>query len=65
MTGTSDLVVPTSNCILFTYDVNKNGVLPPLGTPVSDERFGYRLSGGRYKLERQQIVHLVVTAAIG
>lgn len=46
ITGTSDLVVPTSNCILFTYDLNKDGSLPALGSLPSDERFGYRLSAG-------------------
>lgn len=46
ITGTSDLVVPSSSCILFTYDLNKDAGLPALGAIPSDERFGYRLSAG-------------------
>ncbi len=44
VTGTSDITVPNANCILFTYDLNKDGVLPALNNGTSDDRFGYRLS---------------------
>lgn len=44
VTNVSDISVPASNCILLTYDLNKNGVLPALGTAGSDDRFGYRLN---------------------
>lgn len=44
VTNTSDVSVPSSSCILFTYDLNKDGLLPALNTTNSDERFGYRLS---------------------
>lgn len=40
----SDIRVPNSSCILFTYDLNKDGILPTINTVNSDERFGYRLS---------------------
>lgn len=42
----TDLSLPNSSCILFAYDVNKDGVLPALGFTPIDERFGYRLFSG-------------------
>ena len=44
--GTSDITLPSSSCILFTYDHDRDRLLPILGTASSDERFGYRLSNG-------------------
>lgn len=43
-TGVTDITVPAASCILFAYDLDKNGNLPALGYASSDERFGYRLS---------------------
>jgi type II secretory pathway component PulJ len=36
-----------STCILLSYDLDKNGSIPALGTAGGDERFGYRLRGGQ------------------
>ena len=44
ISGSSDIQVPNAGCILLTYDLNKDGLLPTLNTAGSDERFGYRLS---------------------
>jgi prepilin peptidase dependent protein B len=42
----TDLTVnAASNCVLFSYDLNNDGLLPALGAGTSDERFGYRLNG--------------------
>lgn len=43
MAEENDLKVPQKNCILFTYDADSSGLIPPLNTPKSDKRFGYRL----------------------
>jgi type II secretory pathway component PulJ len=45
VTGTSDLTIPSTSCILFTYDSDSNGILPALNTTTADKRFGFRLSG--------------------
>lgn len=45
MTGSKDISVPNSSCILFTYDTDSNGALPALNSSGYDEHFGYRLSG--------------------
>jgi prepilin-type N-terminal cleavage/methylation domain-containing protein len=44
--GTTNLNLPNSSCILFSYDLNKDGLLPAVGATPDDERFGYRLSSG-------------------
>lgn len=45
MTNSTDVSVNASgNCILFTYDHNKNGLLPGITASSDDERYGYRLS---------------------
>ncbi len=41
-TETNIQIANSNSCILFSYDKNKDGVLPDLGT-TSDERFGFRL----------------------
>ena len=41
--GTSDIAVPSSDCVLLSYDLDMDGALPDLNTEGSDERFGYRL----------------------
>lgn len=46
VSGSTDIQVPSSSCILLTYDLNMDGTLPALNTASSDDRFGYRLSGG-------------------
>lgn len=38
-------ITTTTNCILFSYDLDKDGSLPTLNDANGDERFGYRLSG--------------------
>ena len=43
MSATTDIQTPSSSCILFAYDINRDGVLPALGTTPNDKRFGYRL----------------------
>lgn len=46
MTSSTDITVNGSNnCILFTYDHDKNGSLPQLGSTSDDERYGFRLNG--------------------
>lgn len=44
VTGSSDINLPTSQCILFSYDYNKTGTLPTLNSGSHDDRFAYRLS---------------------
>lgn len=44
MEGAVDISTPTASCILFSYDLNSDGLLPALGASNSDERFGYRLN---------------------
>jgi type IV pilus assembly protein PilW len=44
MSVSTDITTPNSSCILFSYDLNSDGLLPSLGFADSDERFGYRLS---------------------
>ncbi len=44
MASGTDLSVPASTCILFSYDTNITGTLSALSTAGSDERFGFRLS---------------------
>lgn len=44
MSVTTDLSTPSTSCLLFSYDLNEDGLLPALGFANSDERFGYRLS---------------------
>lgn len=46
MASGTDLSTPSSSCILFTYDYDKNGSLPAINTGTNDERFGFRLSNG-------------------
>ena len=42
----ADLSINTANnCILFTYDYNKNGTLPAISAAIDDDRYGYRLNG--------------------
>ncbi len=41
--GTDVFINPANNCILLSYDTNKNGVLPSMGTAPDDERYGFRL----------------------
>ncbi len=45
MTSSTNISLPSSSCILFTYDSNSNGSLPALGSGTDDERYGFRLSG--------------------
>ncbi len=40
-----DITVPSSSCILFSYDYSKNGSVPAISSSYDDERYGYRLSG--------------------
>lgn len=44
VTNVSDIMIPRSDCILFTYDIDMNGALTPIGTAASDDRFAYRLN---------------------
>lgn len=44
VSGSTDIQVPNTGCILLTYDLNMDGSLPALNAAGSDERFGYRLS---------------------
>ncbi len=45
MTSGTDIAINGSaNCILFTYDHDKNGSLPTLGAGTDDERYGFRLN---------------------
>ena len=47
VTGNSDLFVSAGNdCILLTYDHDRDGTLPSISASVDDERYGYRLVGG-------------------
>lgn len=39
----TDIDSPNSHCILFSYDINQTGLLPPLNSAPSDSRFGFRL----------------------
>lgn len=41
--GTDIAVNPAANCILFTYDHDKDGVLAPVSASTDDERYGFRL----------------------
>ncbi len=41
--GTDVFINPANNCIILSYDTNKNGVLPDIGTAPDDERYGFRL----------------------
>lgn len=42
--GSTDIHVNAAgNCILLSYDRDKNGLLPDIGTGSDDERYGYRL----------------------
>lgn len=43
VTGSTDITITGGNCILFTYDYNKNGSLPSIAAGSNDERFGFRL----------------------
>lgn len=46
VTGTTDISInAANNCILFSYDQNKDGTLPTISTAYDDERYGFRLSG--------------------
>lgn len=46
MTSSTDISVGTgNNCILFTFDHDKNGSIPSITSSADDERYGYRLSG--------------------
>ncbi|MCF6764884.1 prepilin-type N-terminal cleavage/methylation domain-containing protein [Thiotrichales bacterium 19S3-7] len=33
-------------CLLYTYDIDQNGKITPMGSKPSDERFGFRLKNG-------------------
>lgn len=44
MTAQTDIQTPTANCLLFSYDLNNDGVLPALNNAGGDERYGYRLN---------------------
>jgi type II secretory pathway component PulJ len=46
MAAGTDISIPSSSCILFTYDHNKTGSLPAVNSGTDDDRYGYRLSGG-------------------
>jgi prepilin peptidase dependent protein B len=41
-----DISVPSSSCILFSYDRDKNNSLPSISSSYDDERYGFRLNGG-------------------
>ncbi|HTM64126.1 MAG TPA: hypothetical protein VL360_06450 [Gammaproteobacteria bacterium] len=43
--GTDITINAGGNCILFTYDSNKNGSLPSISSSSDDERYGFRLNG--------------------
>lgn len=43
VTGSTDIQVPSSSCILLTYDHNSDGSLPGISSGIDDERYGYRL----------------------
>lgn len=45
MASSSDLTIPNSSCILFSYDSDSNGLLPAVDAVNYDKRFGFRLSG--------------------
>lgn len=47
MASASDLTIPIPTCILFTYDSDANGILPPLNSANYDKRFGFRLDNDR------------------
>ncbi|MCH9770227.1 MAG: prepilin-type N-terminal cleavage/methylation domain-containing protein [Gammaproteobacteria bacterium] len=42
-TGTDIQVNGSNNCLLLTYDADKDGSLPAVGAGSDDERYGYRL----------------------
>lgn len=44
MTSTTDVSVPSSTCILFTYDAQKTGTLPNISSSYDDDRYGFRLN---------------------
>jgi len=43
-TNGTDISVPNSSCILFTYDKNADGTLPAISSASDDERYGFRLN---------------------
>ena len=45
MAAANDIKIPSSSCILFTYDSDSSGILPALNAANYDKRFGFRLSG--------------------
>lgn len=45
-----DLSISGSNCILFSYDHSKNGLLPTISASYDDERYGFRLNGGAVQM---------------
>jgi len=44
VSGTDISVNAGANCILFTYDYDKNGTLASISSTTEDERYGFRLS---------------------
>lgn len=42
--NSTDINVPNSSCILFTYDHNKTGTLPAISASSDDDRYGFMLN---------------------
>lgn len=45
LTGVTDITLPSSSCILFSYDHDNNGSVHAITGTTDDERYGFRLSG--------------------
>ncbi|TNF69261.1 MAG: prepilin-type N-terminal cleavage/methylation domain-containing protein [Gammaproteobacteria bacterium] len=43
------------SCLLYSYDVNQDGQISPLGQVASDERFGFRLKNGRLQVRPKSL----------
>ncbi len=50
MASGTDITLSGTNCILFSYDHDKNGTLPTLSSSYDDERYGIRLNGGAIQI---------------
>lgn len=42
--GGTDVSIPVSSCILFSYDQNNDQTLPNISSGYDDERYGFRLN---------------------
>lgn len=45
MAGATDISVPNSSCILFSYDYDSNGSVSSITSANDDEHYGFRLNG--------------------